>query len=85
MAVTCTRKFNWATADGGAQIYFPGQVIEDQDAAAFAKMTGYGEERAEQAPARALRSPEDKAATLERTAGENKGGKNKKRDQAAEA
>jgi len=82
MAVTCIRKFNWATVEGGAKIYFAGQVIEDQDAAAFAKMTGYGEERGEQAPARTQRSPEDKAATLERTGGENKGGKNKKRDQA---
>lgn len=76
MAVTCTKKFNWAIAAGTphatTKCYFPGDVIEAQDAAAWAKMQGYAEERGEQTPARALSSPENKAADLKASGGENK-------------
>lgn len=73
MAITCTRKFNWPTPEGSARMYRPGDEIEDQDAAAFARMTGHGEERGQQAPSRNRSAPENKADTLDRKGGENKG------------
>ncbi len=82
MAITCTRKFNWPTPEGSARMYRPGDEIDDQDAAAFAKMTGHGEERGQQAPSRNLSAPENKAASLEKSGGENKGKTKDKRKRA---
>lgn len=74
MAVTCLQKFIWPSADTGDRIYFPGDEIDDQDAAAFAKMSGYGAERGDQEPSRILpqRSPEDASTDLARAGGEVK-------------
>lgn len=88
MAVTTVKKFNWPYIDEDGEtrtrIYFAGDQIDDQDAAAFAKMAGYGEERGQQSPARAMRSPENKAATLETEGGETKAGKGKGKKAKAE-
>lgn len=79
MTITTTKKFSWPYIDDDGELrtrlYFPGQEIDDQDAAAFAKMGGYAEERGEQSPARSMRPPENKATTLEGEGGENKAGK----------
>lgn len=76
MAVTCTRKFSFPFTDADGEprtaLYFPGQVIEDADAAAFAKMTGHAEDRAAQEPPRNLESPERAVKTLEKSGGETK-------------
>lgn len=73
MPITCTKKFAWTSGDVD-RIYFPGDVIEDQDAAAFARMTNHAEERGEQEDSRILprRSPEDKKADLAKAGGETK-------------
>ncbi len=89
MAVTTTRKFNWPYIDDDGEqrtrMYFPGQVIDDQDAAAFAKMAGNAEERGEQTPARApMNAPDNKARDPKKEGGENKGGKQAKRAKNAE-
>jgi len=80
MTVTTVKKFNWPFIDDDGEtrtrVYFAGQAIDDQDAAAFAKMAGYGEERGEQTPARApMNAPDNKAQKLETAGGENKAGK----------
>lgn len=77
MVITCTRKFSWPDGDGGARYYFPGQAIENLDAAAFAVEAGYGEDKGEQPPSAIipLRSPEDKKASLAKSGGETKADK----------
>lgn len=74
MLITCTRKFAWPDGDGGARYYFPGQTIENLDAAAFAVQAGYGEDKGEQLPSSIIpqRSPEDKKADLAKAGGETK-------------
>lgn len=90
MSVTTITKFNWPFIDADGEkrtrMYFPGQAIDDQDAAAFAKMAGYGEERGEQAPPRAPQNaPDNKARDLAAEGGENKAGKQGKQAKRAKS
>lgn len=76
MPITCTRKFSWPRAgtEGEADIYFPGQEIKEADAAAFAKLAGYAEEKGDQLPSTIVprHSPENANATLKKSGGETK-------------
>lgn len=76
MTVTAVKKFNWFDPHlDETKIYFPGQVVDNEDAAVWALDQKYGEERGEQSPARShvLNAPENKATDLKKAGGANKG------------
>ena len=75
-AVTATKKFNWTDRETETtKIYFPGSVIDNEEAAAWAIDQGHGEQRGLQSPSRILRPSENKARDLAREGGENKSAK----------
>lgn len=77
--VTCTRKFAWTNQEGRTRNYFPGDKIDDLEAADFAVHQNHGEERGQQSPARGhtLNAPENKAreAAPENKTDDKKAGK----------